>query len=82
MTNPNDTSMGTISLILGILGCIGVVPCIGSIIAIICGYMANGTAGESNGKWGRRLGWFMVCVSIILGILIPVGIFVLGWFGY
>lgn len=71
MPDPQDTSTGTISLIFGILGCIQVLPCIGPIIAIITGYSAKGTAGESNGRIGRILGWLMLCLPLI-GIVIYV----------
>ncbi|NHJ85231.1 MAG: hypothetical protein FK734_07200 [Asgard group archaeon] len=72
MNNPQDTSMGTISLIMGILGCVQILPCIGPIIAIITGYMAKGTAGESSGRTGRILGWLAVCIVPLLGIIIYV----------
>ena len=62
MTDPNDTSMGTISLIFGIIGCLNILPCIGPIIAIITGYNAKNTAGEGNGKIGKLLGWLAVLI--------------------
>ena len=71
MPDPQDTSMGTLSLIFGILGCISILPCIGPIIALITGYSAKGTAGESNGRIGRILGWIMLCLPLI-GVVIYV----------
>ncbi|MHA1461831.1 MAG: hypothetical protein ACTSPM_01970 [Candidatus Heimdallarchaeota archaeon] len=71
MTNPQDTTMGTVALIFGILGCLNVLPCIGPIVALFTGYAAKGTAGESNGKIGRILGWLMLCIPLI-GIAIYV----------
>ena len=79
MTDSQDTSMGTVSLIFGILGCVGILPCIGALIAVITGGMSKGTAGESNGKIGRLLGWLGICGAIIAGIMIPLAIFVFGW---
>lgn len=69
--------MGTISLIFGILGCIGIGACWGSLIAVITGHMAKGTAGESNGRLGRILGWIMICLPIIGFIVYIILVFTL-----
>lgn len=69
MPNPQDTSTGTISLIFGIMSCLGFAAFWGSIIAIITGYMSRGTAGEGNGRIGRLLGWFTLCLPIIVVIV-------------
>ncbi len=61
-----DDSQGTIALIFGILGCVGVLPCIGSIVAIIVGNQAK---NNSNASLGVTLGWIAICLNII-GILI------------
>jgi thiol:disulfide interchange protein len=81
MPDPQDTSTGTLSLIFGILGCLQILPCIGPIIAIITGYSAKGTAGESNGRIGRILGWLAVCIIPIASLIIVLlGFFVFYWF--
>jgi len=80
MPEKSDTSMGTISLIFGILGCVSVLPCIGPIVALITGYAARGTAGESNGRIGRILGWIMLCLPLIAFIVWIILVFVL-WGG-
>ena len=80
MSKSSDTTMGTVSIIFAILGCVQILPCIGPIVAIITGYMANGTAGESNGRIGRILGWLMVCAPLIVLIVWIILVFVL-WGG-
>ena len=81
MPSSSDTSTGTISLIFGILGCLQILPCIGPIIAIITGYSSKGTAGASNGRIGRILGWLAVCfVPIAVGILLILNYLVFLWF--
>ena len=79
MPDPNDTSMGTLSLIFGILGCVGILPCIGALIAVITGRSSRGTAGESNGRIGGILGWIGMCIYIIAAVMIPLAIFVFSW---
>ncbi len=81
MPDPQDTSTGTLSLIFGILGCLQILPCIGPLIAIITGYSSKGTAGESNGRIGRILGWLSVCIiPIAATIVVLLGYFVFLWF--
>ena len=75
MPDRSDTSMGTISLIFGILGCVQILPCIGPVIALITGYAAKGTAGASNGRIGRILGWLMICFPIIAFIIYVILVF-------
>jgi len=70
-----DDSQGTIALIFGILGCVGVLPCIGSIVAIIVGNQAK---NSSNASLGVTLGWIAVCLNII-GILIFAFSFMWWW---
>ncbi|RLI71662.1 MAG: hypothetical protein DRP02_04055 [Candidatus Gerdarchaeota archaeon] len=71
MTDPSDTTAGTVSLIMGILGCLNILPCIGPILALVFGYSSKGTAGEGSGKIGRILGWIAICL-IPLGFIIYV----------
>lgn len=81
MPDPHDTTTGTLALLFGILGCVNILPCLGPLLALIFGYSARGTAGESNGRIGRILGWLAICIVPLIGVLFIVGIFVLGWFG-
>jgi len=80
MTDPSDTSKGTMALIFGILGCLNILPCLGPILALIFGYGAKGTAGESNGKIGRILGWLAICILPLIGIIYTILVYVL-WGG-
>lgn len=80
MPDSSGTSMGTLSLVFGILGCVNILPCIGPIVALITGYMAKGTAGESNGRIGRILGWIMLCLPLIALVVWIILVFVL-WGG-
>jgi hypothetical protein len=61
-----DDSQGTIALIFGILACAGVLPCIGSIVAIIVGNQAK---HSSNASLAVTLGWIGVCIQIV-GIVV------------
>ncbi|MGC9780857.1 MAG: hypothetical protein HZR80_16560 [Candidatus Heimdallarchaeota archaeon] len=80
MSKSSDTTMGTVSLIFAILGCVQVLPCVGPLIAIITGYMSKGTAGESNGRIGRILGWLMILAPLIVFGIWVILVFVL-WGG-
>ena len=71
----NDTTAGTISLIMGILGCASILPCIGPILALVFGYNSKGTAGEDMGKFGKVLGWIMICLYLILPIIYIILVF-------
>jgi hypothetical protein len=77
------SSMSVISLVAGILG-ISLFPFLGSIIALITGYMAKKEIRESSGTIGGDgmatagiiLGWFgfvlTICCSCAFGILMLV----------
>jgi hypothetical protein len=67
-----DNSQGTLALVFGILACVGILPCIGSIIAIIVGNNAKGT---SSGSIGVTLGWISICINLIAAIAIGVSFF-------
>ncbi|MBK5114572.1 MAG: zinc ribbon domain-containing protein [Candidatus Heimdallarchaeota archaeon] len=67
-----DDSQGTIALIFGILACVGILPCIGGIIAVIVG---NNAKGSSNGSTGVTLGWISICLNIVAIIAISVSFF-------
>lgn len=57
-----DESQGTIALIFGILACVGILPCIGGIIAISVG---NNAKESSTGSLAVTLGWISICLHII-----------------
>jgi hypothetical protein len=85
---PNST-MALVSLIAGILG-FTFLPTIGSIVALITGYMAKkeikesagALSGEGMATAGLILGWIGVgltvvggCIACFVLVLIPLGIF-------
>ena len=65
----SDDSSGLVALIFGILACAGVLPCVGSIIAIAVGSSAR-EDGNSMGNTGYILGWISCCCNIGFVILI------------
>lgn len=84
---PQTSGLAIASLILSILGLVGILPLIGSIIGIILGYMAKGTIAESRGtiggdglaKGGIIVGWITVglylvagCLALIIFVILPV----------
>ena len=64
-----DDSTGLISLIFGILGCIGFLPCIGSIVAIILGHNAKSKGESQYGSIGLTLGYIGIGLYVIGGII-------------
>ena len=64
-TPPPNSNMAMISLIAGILG-LTFVPTLGSIVALITGYMARKEINESGGMMG---GSGMATAGIVLGII-------------
>ncbi len=64
-----DDSSGLISLIFGILGCIGILPCIGSIIAIFMGHSAKRKGESQYSSIGVILGYIGICLYVIGGII-------------
>jgi len=64
-----DDSSGLISLIFGILGCIGILPCIGSIIAIFMGHNAKSKGESQYSSIGLILGYIGICLYVIGGII-------------
>ena len=59
----SSSSNGTIALILSILSCVGILPCIGGIIGIVLGNQAK-KDGDSNGNIAVVLGWINVCLYV------------------
>ncbi|MHA1122190.1 MAG: zinc-ribbon domain-containing protein [Candidatus Heimdallarchaeota archaeon] len=64
-----DDSSGLISLIFGILGCVGILPCIGSIIAIFMGHSAKRKGESQYASIGVILGYIGICLYVIGGII-------------
>jgi len=64
-----DDSTGIISLIFGILGCIGFLPCIGSIVAIVLGHNAKSKGESQYASIGLILGYIGICLYVIGGII-------------
>lgn len=63
----SDDSSGVIALIFGVLACTGILPCIGSLVAIIVGGNAK-NEGSSTGQIGFILGWISCCIPIVFFI--------------
>lgn len=59
----SSSTAGLVALIFGILGCVGVLPCIGSCVAIVAGASARND-GDTAGKIGLILGWISTCMYI------------------
>ncbi len=68
-----DDTLGIISLIMGILGWIGILPIIGNIVAIITGHIARSRSKSVTGLIGLILGYslFIVVGIILMAIFIP-----------
>ncbi|NPE08373.1 MAG: zinc ribbon domain-containing protein [Asgard group archaeon] len=65
-----DDAMGIFSLIMGIIGWIGILPVIGHIIAIIMGHIARSRSKSITGLIGLILGYsFFIIVGIILMVI-------------
>ena len=81
--NPPTNGMAIASLVFGILG-LTVLFGLGSILALVFGYVARGQIKRSNGAEGGRglamaglvLGWIGVALSILMVVLFVVGAFV------
>jgi hypothetical protein len=74
-----DDSTGLLSLIFGILGCVGVLACIGSIVAIILGHAAKSKGESQYASIGLVLGYLGVGLYVVV-IIIYVVLFATGWF--
>ncbi len=69
-----DDSTGLISLIFGILSCIGFLPCIGSIVAIVMGHNAKSKGESQYGSIGLVLGYLGIGLYVV-GIAIYLIVF-------
>ena len=93
-----SSTYAILSLVLSILGLIGVVPVIGSILGLIFGYTARNEIKESNGKlggevmaqWGIILGWVGVALILLACCFVAFAFFLFviiaeaesGYYGY
>ncbi len=84
---PSTSGMAIASLVLSILGLIGVLPLIGSIVGVILGYMAKGQiagsrgriGGEGVAKGGIVVGWIAIvlwgvitCLLLLFFVVFPI----------
>ena len=77
-----DDSSGLISLIFGILGCIGILPCIGSIIAIFMGHSAKRKGESQYSSIGLILGYLGAGLYVVSIIGVVIYFFIIGWWWY
>ena len=72
MTESNSTR-GVLSLVFGILGITGGCPCLGSILAIVCGW------GDSSGvgRAGVILGWVGLAMMLVTVLFTGLALFVM-----
>lgn len=75
-----DDSTGLISMIFGILSCIGFLPCIGSIVAIILGHNAKSKGESQYGSIGLVLGYIGIGIYVVGVIIYIILIFALDLF--
>ncbi len=75
-----DDNTGLISLIFGILSCIGFLPCIGSIVAIILGHNAKSKGESQYGSIGLVLGYIGIGIYVVGIIIYIILIFTLDLF--
>lgn len=79
---PRNSTTAIASLVLSILGLIGILPLIGSIVGLILGYNARNEIDRSGGslggrgmaQWGIILGWVGVGLTVALTCLIVTGV--------
>ncbi len=90
-TGPTTNSTAVISLILSILGAIGILPLIGSIAGIVTGSMAKNEIARSGGmqtgeglaQAGVIIGWVGIVLAVLgicVALLIVAAAFGLGFF--
>lgn len=76
-TTPPNHSLAIVSLVLSILGLISVLPVIGSIGAVITGYIAldeirknpSQYSGENLARAGLILGWIGIAIVFLLALI-------------
>ncbi len=68
VSKKQEDTMGVLSVIMGILGCLCVLPAIGSIAAVILGHIARNRSKSVTGLIGLILGY--IAVASIVGFII------------
>ena len=79
---PHSSGMAVASLILSILGLIGILPFLGSAIGLILGYSARNEIDRSGGmitgrgmaQWGIILGWVGLGLILLAFCLVVTGV--------
>lgn len=86
---PPTNGLAIASLVLSLLGLVGVLPLLGTILGLIFGYSARNQIAQSRGtqggaglaKAGIIIGWVTlgiwalgICVGIIFGVAVPGGL--------
>lgn len=64
-----DDTLGTLAVALGVAGLLPVLPFIGSIAALVCGYLDlhqhPGAEGSGRARAGTVLGWIGVAAPVV-----------------
>lgn len=86
---PPTNGLAVASLVLSLLGLLGILPLLGSVLGLIFGYSARNQIAQSRGmqggegmaKAGIIIGWVTlaiwalgICVAIIFGVAVPGGL--------
>lgn len=61
--------LGTASLVLGVAGLLPVLPFVGSVAALVCGFLAQtsgSTTERSRGSAGIALGWVGIAAPLVV----------------
>ena len=72
---------GMISLIFGVLSCVGILPCIGGIVAIITGHSAKSKGDSQYANIGLILGYLSIAIYVI-GAIIGLALWFTGFWWY
>ncbi|MGC9399911.1 MAG: DUF4190 domain-containing protein [Anaerolineae bacterium] len=79
---PRNSGLAVASLILSILGLIGILPFLGSVVGLILGYSARNEIDRSGGvitgrgmaQWGIILGWVGLGLILLAICLVVTGV--------
>ncbi len=86
---PPTNGLAVASLVLSLLGLLGILPLLGTILGLIFGYSARNQIAQSRGaqggegmaKAGITIGWITlgiwalgICVALIFGVAVPGGL--------